>query len=326
MPDASGAGAFHSPSVRANGLDLAYQAFGRRTDTPLLLIAGLGAQMTAWDDPFCTRLAAIGFHVVRFDNRDAGRSTWLVDAPVPGRLALVAAALRGRRLVVAYSIDDMARDCVGLLDALNLQQVHVVGASLGSAIGQALAIRHPERVATLTSIMGMSGNPRLLRPRPEALALLFARAVTTEAAYIAAYRHGARVLRAGAFPEEEARDTSRARVAWLRGHNPAGRARQFAALLAGGSRAVELRALRVPTLVVHGALDPLVSLAAGAEMASLIPHARLHVVARMGHTIPMALWGEVIDAIGDHVFGTADAPGGYDVVPSRTDRESILHA
>jgi pimeloyl-ACP methyl ester carboxylesterase len=326
MPDASGAGPFFSPVARANGVDLAYQTFGCRSDAPLLLIAGLGAQMTAWDDAFCDRLAARGLYVVRFDNRDSGRSTWFTHASTPGRLALVAAALHGRRVSVAYSIEDMARDCVGLLDALALPRAHVVGASLGSAIGQSLAIHHPERVASFTSIMGMSGNPRLLRPRPDALALLFARAATSEAAYIAACRHACRVLRAGAFPDEEARDTNRARIAWLRGHNPAGRARQFAAFLAGGSRAAALRDVQVPTLVVHGALDPLVPLAAGMETASLIPHARLRVIERMGHTIPTPLWDEVLDAIGEHVSGSTERRGGYDVAPSSIRTPSLIHA
>jgi pimeloyl-ACP methyl ester carboxylesterase len=302
MPDASGTDPLPSPRVRANGIDLVYQTFGSRAGLPVLLIAGLGAQMNAWDDPFCHGLAARGLFVVRFDNRDAGRSTWFADAPTPGRLALVAAALRGRRLATAYTLDDMARDCVGLLDALGLARVHVVGASLGSAIGQSLVIRHRERIASFTSIMGASGNPRVLRPRPEAIALLVARAAATEAAYIAACRHACRVLRAGGFPEEEARDTHRARMAWARGHNPAGRTRQFAAFLAGGNRAAALRAVRVPTLVVHGAVDPLVPLAAGVEMAALIPDARLRVVERMGHTIPAALSGVVIDAIGEHVI------------------------
>jgi pimeloyl-ACP methyl ester carboxylesterase len=314
MPDASGAGAFPSLRVPANGIELAYQTFGSRAGVPVLLIAGLGAQMLAWDDAFCEGLAALGLYVVRFDNRDAGRSTWLDDAPTPGRLALVAAALHGRRLAVAYTLDDMARDCVGLLDALGLACAHVVGASLGSAIGQALVIRHAERVASFTSIMGASGNPRLLRPRPEAMVLLFARAPRTEAAYIAACRHASRVLRAGGFPEEETRETNRARMSWLRGHNPRGRARQFAAFLAGGSRAAALRDVRVPTLVVHGALDPVIPLAAGVEMAALIPNARLQVVEEMGHTIPLALAGVVIDAIAGHVTAAGSRREANDVV------------
>jgi len=305
MPDASGGAAFPSPCAQANGLELAYQTFGSRDAPPVLLIAGLGAQMTWWDDAFCERLAACGLLVIRFDNRDAGRSTWLAGAPVPRRLALVAAAIRGRRLQVAYTIDDMARDCIGLLDTLGIACAHVVGASLGSAIGQSMVIHHGGRVLSFTSIMGMSGNPRVLRPRPDALALLFSRSAATEAAYIAAYRHASRVLRAGLFPEEEARDTSRARIAWLRGYNPAGRSRQFAAFLAGGSRAMALRDVHVPTLVVHGAVDPLVPLAAGAETAALIPNARLRVIARMGHALPTALWPEIIEAIAEHVTAPA---------------------
>ena len=318
MREAAGVHVFPSPRVQANGIELAYQTFGSRAGVPVLLIAGLGAQMVSWDDAFCDGLAACGLYVIRFDNRDAGRSTWLVDAPTPGRLALVAAALHGRRLSVAYTLRDMARDCVGLLDALGIARVHVVGASLGSAIGQVLAVDFSERVASFVSIMGASGNPRLLRPRPDALALLFARTATTEAAYIAACRQASRVLRGGRHPEEEPRDTSRARVSWLRGHNPAGRARQLAAFLASGSRTVALRAVTVPTLVVHGALDPLIPVAAGVEMAALIPNARMRVVDGMGHTIPAALSGIVIDAIADHVSTTGNRRATTEVAASRS--------
>ncbi len=309
MPDGFGFCLSFSPRVRANGVDLVHQRFGSREDPAILLIAGLGAQMTWWDDAFCTRLAATGLHVVRFDNRDAGRSTWCVDAPVPRRLALLAAALHGRRLAVPYTLDDMADDCAGLLDALGLVRAHVVGASLGAAIGQALAIRHPARVTTLTSMMGMSGNLRLLRPRPDALALLFARAARTEAAYVEACRHASRVLRAGACAEEEPHDEKRARLAWRRGHNPAGRARQFAAFLASGSRAQSLRTLSLPALVVHGARDPLVPLAAGEETAALIPGARLAVIEGMGHALSRAHWGEVVDRIAHHAHATASRSG-----------------
>ena len=307
MPDASGGGAFPGFSLRANGVELVHQTFGTRAHPPLLLIMGLGAQMTGWDDAFCHRLAACGYFVIRFDNRDVGRSTWLTTAPVPNRFALIAGALRGRRVRVPYTLRDMADDVIGLLDGLGVARAHVVGASLGSAIGQELAIHHPSRLLSFTSIMGMTGNPRVLRPRPEALSVLFPRTVTTEAAYIAVCRQAWRVLRAGSFPDDEARDTHRARLAWMRGYNPAGKSRQFAAFVASGNRTAALRTLTVPTLVLHGAVDPLVPVEAGIETAAAIPGARMRVVERMGHAMPIPMWDELIDAIVQHADASTRA-------------------
>ena len=287
-------------TIAANGIQLAWQAFGDPSRPTVLLVMGLGAQMIGWDDGLCGMLAAHGYHVVRFDNRDAGRSTYLRGTTVPNRFALIAAAMRGRHLVVPYTLRDMADDTVGLLDALGIRRAHVVGASLGAAIGQEMAIRHPRRLLSLTSIMGMTGNMRLLRPRREALAVFFARAATTEAGYIAGWRSNARVMRVGRFPDDEARDVHLARLAWLRGYNPDGKLRQFAAFLDSGNRGPALRTLDVPTLVVHGDVDPLVPLDAGREVAKVVPHARLHVIEGMGHALPMAFWPELVEVIAQH--------------------------
>ena len=289
-----------SSLIRANGIDLAYQSFGNRLHPAVLLVMGLGAQMIGWDEGLCRMLAACGYHVIRFDNRDVGRSTCLHDAPTPNRFALIATALRGRRLEVIYTLRDMADDSIGLLDALGIDRAHVVGASLGSAIAQEMAIHHPHRLSSFTSIMGMTGNMRMLRPGREALAVLFARAATTEAAYIAGARFAWRVMRVGRFPEDEERDTHRARLAWLRGYNPDGKLRQLAAFLASGNRSPSLRDLAVPTLVIHGDVDPLVPLEAGRETAAVIPDAKLHVVADMGHALPMPMWSEIVEAIARH--------------------------
>lgn len=299
---APGSTSLHDGSfrTRANGIALVYQTFGQRAHPPLLLIMGLGAQMIGWDEPFCRALAARGYYVVRFDNRDAGRSTSFDGLALPGRLALVTAALRGRPLAAPYTLADMAADCVGLLDALGIARAHVTGASLGSAVGQEMLIHHAARVRSFTSIMGMTGNLKLLRPRREALAVLFNRPATTEAGYIAAYRHTGRVMRAGHFPDDEARDVMRARLAWMRGYNPAGKSRQFAAFLASGNRSAALRQVDVPTLVIHGAVDPLVPLGAGTETAFVIPRARLRVIDRMGHALPMPFWTEIVDLIAGH--------------------------
>ena len=289
-----------SSSIAANGIELAYQCFGDPSRPTMLLVMGLGAQMIGWDDGLCGMLAAHGYHVIRFDNRDAGRSTYLRGATVPNRFALIAAAMRGRHLAVPYSLRDMADDSIGLLDALGVQRAHVVGASLGAAIGQEMAIHHPRRLLSLTSIMGMTGNMRMLRPRREALAVFFARAASTEAAFIAGWRSTARVMRVGRFPDDEARDVHLARLAWIRGYNPDGKLRQFAAFLASGNRGPALRTLDVTTLVVHGDVDPLVPLDAGREAADLIPGAKLHVMQGMGHALPMPFWPELVDVIAQH--------------------------
>jgi pimeloyl-ACP methyl ester carboxylesterase len=288
------------PSVSANGIRIAYQTFGPPAGPAVLLVMGLGAQMMGWDDGFCQLLAGRGYHVIRFDNRDVGHSTYFDGAAVPNRFGLIAAALRGRHVMAPYSLNDMADDAIGLLDALGIDCAHVVGASLGAAVAQLMAIHHPRRLLSLTSIMGMTGNMRLLRPRREALAVFFARPATSEAAYIAGWRHMARVMRVGRFPEDEARDVHRARLAWLRGYNPDGKLRQFAAFLGSGNRVSALRGLDTPTLVIHGDLDPLVSLAAGQETATVIPGAKLFVVAGMGHALPIPMWGPVVDAIAQH--------------------------
>ena len=288
------------PSVGANGIRIAYQTFGSASRPTMLLVMGLGAQMMGWDDGFCELLASCGYHVIRFDNRDVGHSTYFDRAAVPNRFGLIAAALRGRRVVVPYALLDMAQDAIGLLDALGIERAHVVGASLGAAVAQLMAIHHPRRLLGLTCIMGMTGNLRLLRPRREALAVFFARPVASEAAYIAGWRYTARVMRAGRFAEDEAKDVHRARLAWLRGYNPEGKLRQFAAFLGSGNRAAALGRLDMPTLVIHGDVDPLIPLAAGKETAAVIPRATLHIVAGMGHALPIPMWHSVVDAIDRH--------------------------
>ena len=289
-----------SHRTAANGIELVYQTFGTRAHPPLLLIMGLGAQMLGWDETFCRTLADRGYYVIRFDNRDVGRSTQFDGLVIPNRFALVAAALRGRPLAAPYTLRDMGDDCLGLLDALGIVAAHLGGASLGSAVAQEIVIHDPARVQSLVSIMGTTGNLRLLRPRREALSVLFQRPASSEAAYIAACRQAWRVMRAGRFPEDEARDFVRARLAWLRGYNPAGKSRQFAAFLASGNRCPALQQVRMPTLVIHGAVDPLIPLDAGRETAAMIRGARLRVIDRMGHALPIPMWPEIIDCIAGH--------------------------
>ncbi len=286
--------------VQSNGIQLCQQSFGDPSRPAILLIMGLGTQMLGWDEGFCATLADRGYRVIRFDNRDIGRSTWFDHEDVPSPLALFTKAKMGIKPKVPYTLADMADDSIGLLDALGFARAHVVGASMGGMIGQELAIHHPERMLTFTSIMSSTGNPKLPGPKPDAAAMLFGSPAKDEAEFIEGYQKMWRVLRAGEFPEDEAGDRDRAVQVWSRGYHPAGSARQFAAIIASGNRTEALRKLTVPTLVIHGRADPLVPVEAGLATAEAIPNAKLHLIDRMGHALPRAMWGELIDAIVRH--------------------------
>jgi pimeloyl-ACP methyl ester carboxylesterase len=286
--------------AKANGIELCWDSFGDAKAPPLLLIMGLAAQMIAWDDDFCSQLAARGYRVIRFDNRDIGLSTRFDAAGLPDVAAAFMAAMQGKAPGAPYLLRDMAYDAVGLLDALGIGSAHVVGASMGGAIGQTLAIHHPSRLRTLTSIMATTGAPGLPPPTPQALAVLFKPTPTDQAGYFESYVQTWNVLRAGSFPLDEARDLARAGQNFARGLNPAGVARQLAAILASGSRKQALAGVGVPTLVIHGDADPLVPLACGIDTAESVPGAKLRVIAGMGHALPISMWPQIIDAIAAH--------------------------
>ena len=284
----------------ANGIELCWDSFGDRGKPPLLLIMGLAAQMIAWDDEFCAQLARRGYWVVRFDNRDIGLSTRFDAAGLPDVPAAFMAAMQGRPVQAPYLLRDMADDAVGLMDALGIASAHVVGASMGGAIGQTLAIHHPSRLRSLTSIMATTGEPGLPPPTPQATAVLFKPTPLDEAGYFESYAQTWKVLRAGSFPLDEARDLARAGQNFARGLNPAGVARQLVAILASRSRKPALAAVRVPTLVIHGDADPLVPLACGSDTAESVPGAKLKGIKGMGHALPISMWPQIIDAIAAH--------------------------
>ena len=285
----------------ANGIELAWDSFGDPDASPLVLIMGLGAQMVAWDDAFCARLAeAGGHHVIRFDNRDIGHSTHLPQLGVPDIQALTMQAMAGKPLQVPYTLRDMAADCIGLLDALHIERAHIVGASMGGAIGQEMAIHHPQRMRSFTSIMSTTGNPALPLPTPEAMAVLFSPTPLGFDAYLPHYKKSWHVLRGPGFPLDEARDAERAQLVFLRGLNPGGVARQLAAIFASGNRKPALRDVHVPTLVIHGDADPLVPVACGVDVADAIAGAKLLRIPRMGHALPISMWPQIIDAIAAH--------------------------
>ncbi len=292
----------HKPPriAKANGIDICYEIFGEPNAEPLVLIMGLAGQMVQWDDGFCEQLAARGFRVIRFDNRDIGKSSRLSGA---GRLTRWE-MLKMRFLNIApeapYTLRDMAEDTIALMDVLGIRSAHIVGASMGGMIAQEIAIDFPERVRSLISIMSTTGDPDLPQPSDEAVTLLTEPQPKSHDKFIARFKRNSKVLRAGRFPRDEALDRSRAERVFARGLNPPGVGRQIRAVLASGSRKERLATVRAPTLVIHGTADPLVDPKAGEDTAASIPGARLMIVQGMGHAIPIAMWSEIIDAIDKH--------------------------
>jgi len=297
----------HQPAqiARANGIDICYEIFGDAKAEPMLLIMGLGAQMVLWDDEFCERLAARGFRVIRFDNRDIGQSSKLSGGKRLTAVELL--KLRFLRIPVAapYKLSDMAQDTVGLMDALGIRSAHLVGASMGGMIAQEVAISFPARVRSLTSIMSTTGNPKVPPPTREASAMLMAPPPATKEEYLARFSQTWKLLRVGSFPQDEARDRARAELCFSRGLNPAGVGRQLRAIFASGSRKERLGAVKAPTLVIHGTVDPLVHPMGGKDTAASIPGAKLLMIEGMGHALPYELWPQTINAIAAHAQGAA---------------------
>ena len=285
------------PNVKANGITIEYQEFGDPNGPPLLLIMGLGAQMILWHEEFCEQLVARGHRVIRFDNRDVGKSTWFDHLGVPDVMGAVTAALSRQPVSAPYLIRDMAADAIGLLDALHIEKANIVGASMGGMITQAIAIDFPSRVRTLTSIMSTTGNPDLPPANPAALTVLMAPPPTTRDEAIERTVNVFRTIGSPGFPFDEAGMRERAERSYERGFNPTGTVRQLVAILASGSRAEALRAVRAPALVIHGKDDPLVPFAAGQDTAAAIPGAEMLAFDGMGHDMPRALWPRFADAI-----------------------------
>jgi pimeloyl-ACP methyl ester carboxylesterase len=294
--------------AQANGIELEYDTTGDPGAPPLLLVMGLGAQMIAWDDEFCERLAARGFWVVRFDNRDAGLSTKVEAADGFSVVAAIGAALSGGPVDAPYLLTDMAADAFGLLDQLGVERAHVVGASMGGMIAQTMAVARPERVATLTSIMSTTGNQDVGNATPEALALLMTTPPSSRDEYVANAVNSSRLLHGSVLPFDEGRAAIRAAASFDRCFNPAGVGRQLVAILASGDRTPSLAGCRVPTLVVHGDADPLVHHSGGVATAEAVPGAELLTIEGMGHDLPVEKWDEIVDAITAHTAKATATP------------------
>ncbi len=276
----------------ANGIELCYEEFGDPSDPAVLLVMGLATQMLGWDADFCAELSGRGFRVIRYDNRDIGRSQRMTGAP-PTLRQLVLRSKKAAR----YTIDDMAADGVGLLDALGIERAHVVGASMGGMIAQTIAVRHPQRVLSLTSIMSSTGARLSGQPALKMLPLFFKKPPRGRDAYIDRTVGLFGVIGSPGFPRAEADLRAMLGSAWERGHDAAGPGRQLAAVLAATDRRELLRSITTPTLVIHGTADPLVRPSGGRATARAIPGARLLLIDGMGHDLPRGAWPQIIDGI-----------------------------
>ena len=291
------------PQAQANGIDIEYESFGREGDPLILLIMGFGAHLIFWPEALCQGLAAKGFRVVRFDNRDVGKSTHLAGQAAPDPRALFAEVMAGKRPDVPYSLDDMANDAVGLMDALGVKRAHIVGASMGGMIAQLVAINHPDRTKSLISIMSTTGRRDLPSGNPETLSVLFRPpSSTSRDDLIDASILVQKALAGPGFRLSEAE--MRARAERRTDYAPfdlAGIARQSAALIVAQPRNALLKELHCPALVLHGADDPVIPAAAAKDTAQSIPGAELVIIPGMGHDFAASLVPIYVKHIGDFV-------------------------
>lgn len=286
------------PTIEVNDIDICFESFGPQDAPPLLLVMGLGAQMTLWSPGFISELLERGFRVIRFDNRDVGLST-KTAGDAPDVMALYAQSMAGQPVDAPYSLSTMASDAVGLLSALGISAAHVVGASMGGMIVQMMAIEHADKILSMTSIMSTTGASDVGQPEASAIAALLSPPPTDRDGAIAANVTTSQIIGGSLFDEAEAR--ARALESYDRCFHPDGAAFQIAAIAATGDRTERLGALKVPALVVHGREDSLITLSGGEATAAAVPGADLIVYGQMGHDIPEVYWSQLADAI----FGTA---------------------
>jgi pimeloyl-ACP methyl ester carboxylesterase len=286
--------------VGRSEIDIAYQRMGDPHAPAALLIMGVSGQSINWPDSFCSALVDRGLQIVRFDNRDAGLSTHMTEAPPPDLPAVLGGDLRS----VSYTLSDMAADAIGLLDALGIEKAHVVGASMGGQIAQIVAIEHPERVCSLVSMMSTTGNMSVGQASKETLRELFSGppAVTRDEVIQQSLR-AMRIVGSPGYPSDEVEVAARAGRAFDRAHDPVGSARQAIATVASGDRTERLRGLRVPTLVIHGVADRMCDVDGGRATAEAIPGAELELIEGMGHNLPPGLRSHLASRIGQFIWG-----------------------
>ncbi|MEO0418818.1 MAG: alpha/beta hydrolase [Pseudomonadota bacterium] len=288
------------------GIELCYEEAGDRSNETILLIMGLGVQLTHWPDEFIEALVERDYHVVRFDNRDIGLSQKMGDVKPPMLPLHILRARLGWLPKVPYALSDMADDTAGLMDALEIEKAHIAGASMGGMIAQLMAINHREKLLSMTSVMSTTGNLKLPPADKEAMKALVARPDSMEEDVLV--EHGMKILRAigsPGFPRDEERARERTRLNVQRSVYPMGLPRQLAAIINDGDRRKRLASVTTPTLVMHGEDDPLVKLAAGEDTAMAVPGARLVTIPGWGHDFPLELVGRIADEVATHASGAS---------------------
>jgi pimeloyl-ACP methyl ester carboxylesterase len=269
-------------TAQANGINIEFETFGQSEQPTVLLIMGLGAQMTNWDSKLCQAIADLGFYVIRYDNRDVGLSTWFDEAGA------------------CYSIGDMADDAAGLLDYLDIETAHIVGASMGGMIAQAFAIKYPKRTRTLTSIMSTTGDQTVGQPRPEAIVVLMVLPPTSRDEAIEQSVALWRTIGSPGFAFDEQMVRERAGASYDRAFHPSGTGRQLVAVMTQPDRTTELGQLLMPVLVIHGEEDPLVDVSGGRATAAAIAGSQLKLIPGMGHNLPPELFDEFASDLAKH--------------------------
>jgi pimeloyl-ACP methyl ester carboxylesterase len=301
----SGQGGDPMPKASANNILIEYETMGNPSSPPILLIIGLGSQLIYWDEEFCRHRAEAGLYVIRYDNRDAGLSTKFDEAGVPDLMGMVSKMMSGQKVTPPYTIEDMAADAVGLLDALKIQKAHICGMSMGGMIAQSLAIHYPLRVLSLTSIYSTTGNPHLPQPKPEIMGLLLTPPPQEREPFIRFHLNLFRALTGPRFGFDEEWVRKLMAHEFDRAFCPQGTARQLAAILTQSSRKAALQGVKVPTLVIHGDADPLVSVEAGKDTAKAVPGAELKIIEGMGHDLPHGeAWNQIARDIIAHAKRT----------------------
>ena len=289
------------PRVTANGIQIEYETFGNPSDRALLLVIGLGGQLIWWDESLCQDLVSRGHYIIRYDNRDTGLSTKFDQAGKPDVMGTLGKILSGDRSSVPYTIEDMADDGAGLLDALGIPCAHICGMSMGGMIAQTIALRHPSRVLSLTSIYSQTGNPKLPQPKPEVLTALLTPIPTERAAYIDYMLGFFKMVAGHGYPMDEEWVGRKMAASYDRCFYPNGIGRQVIAIMAQNNRKAALASIKVPVLVIHGTDDSLVPVEGGKETAAAIPGARLILIEGMGHDIPHGgAWPQIVEAIEAH--------------------------
>lgn len=283
--------------IQANGLKITFDSFGDINHPPLILIMGLATQMIHWHDEFCQLLARKGFWVIRFDNRDIGKTTWLTNSPVPSMWDFIGNTFFHRKVNAPYLLDDMANDTLALMDELHISKAHIVGASMGGMIAQCMAIKAPKRVLSLTSIMSTTGDRSLPKPNASTSAKLLKPMSSELEKFVQQSIDVWSLLQGDHYAFDKERVEQVVRESRKRGFNPEGVVRQLSAILDSEDRTEALKKLNVPSLVIHGDADPLVPVQCGIATAEAIPNATLKILKGMGHTLPTQLWPQIVDDI-----------------------------